>query len=116
MAVECQDVARVVYLVAGAIVLVSVYLHGILGELQQCLHPCTVLVQVQEGKVERQAPRGKKKGYDMLVINILQLLDSVNPPKRQLSITLTYEYSCYKYNAMYHYIHHYKEGSLGPGC
>lgn len=66
VAVEGQHQARVVNSGVPSLVVVAaaaaVGLRGILGEFQEAVHPLPVLVQVQEGEVQRQAPEGSRRG------------------------------------------------------
>lgn len=55
VAIEGQDISGIVHLVAG-IILVIIGVHGVLGKFQKCVHPFAVLVHIQEGEVECQAP------------------------------------------------------------
>lgn len=57
VAVECQHIAGVVHLVVSSIVLVCINLCGVLGVFQQSVHPLAVLVNIQEGEMQRHAPR-----------------------------------------------------------
>lgn len=67
VAVEGQHQARVVnsgvssLVVAAAAAAAAVGLRGVLGEFQEAVHPLPVLVQVQEGEVQRQAPEGSRR-------------------------------------------------------
>lgn len=51
MTVKCQHVAGVVHLAVCPFVVVGIDLHGVLGVLQQCVHPLAVLVKIQEGEM-----------------------------------------------------------------
>lgn len=66
VAVEGQHQARVVNSGVPSLVVVAaaaaVGLRGVLGEFQEAVHPLPVLVQVQEGEVQRQAPDGSRRG------------------------------------------------------
>lgn len=66
VAVEGQHQARVVNSGVPSLVVVAaaaaVGLRGVLGEFQEAVHPLPVLVQVQEGEVQRQAPEGSRRG------------------------------------------------------
>ncbi|TNN48603.1 hypothetical protein EYF80_041190 [Liparis tanakae] len=59
VAVECQHKTGVVHLVSPPVVLV--HLHGVLGVLQQRVHPLAVFVNIQEGEMQRQAPGWKRR-------------------------------------------------------
>lgn len=66
VAVEGQHQARVVNSGVPSLVVAAaaaaVGLRGVLGEFQEAVHPLPVLVQVQEGEVQRQAPEGSRRG------------------------------------------------------
>ncbi|KAG7226941.1 hypothetical protein INR49_022236, partial [Caranx melampygus] len=63
--------AGVVNFVASSVVLICVDLHGVLGELQQRVHPLAVLVNVQEGEMQRQAPgREKDKHHEVTGVDL----------------------------------------------
>jgi len=55
VAVKCQHKTGVVHLVTPPVVLVD--LHGVLGVFQQRVHPLAMLVNIQEGEMQCQAPR-----------------------------------------------------------
>lgn len=66
VAVEGQHQARVVNSGVPSLVVAAaaatVGLRGVLGEFQEAVHPLPVLVQVQEGEVQSQAPEGSRRG------------------------------------------------------
>lgn len=62
VAVERQHEAGVVHLVASPLFIVCVDLRGVLGVFQESVHPLLVLVEIQEGEMQRHAPaRGSKE-------------------------------------------------------
>lgn len=83
VAVQSEHVARVVDPSVPPVVLVGINLHGVLSVLQQRGHPLAVLVQVQEGEVQRQTP-GRHEQTAGIILSAECLLKSAEEAKNKL--------------------------------